>query len=305
MRIGDDARADRAHQRCAVAAPAIIRMRAHGADLDEVIGLQALAGHRNENAVVANADKAAQRVGACTKRAGARERGEREHFGGVSVAQLFDRDVLSLLVIARATICTPSALIVTVTPGGGCGGAACSNEMSPSSGTNAPSDATACGELSMAAAKGLTSETKRLASAPPSPNLASREPSAFQIGLSRGCVRRSAIQSPYVVRAAGLEPAPPFGERILSPLRLPVSPRSRWAGHKGLWRLRARLGLQDHAPQHLTGAQIVDGAVGLVERAFVHGRGGDGALAHERDEFARFVEPADIRADDREWLQRQ
>lgn len=28
-----------------------------------------------------------------------------------------------------------------------------------------------------------------------------------------------------LVRAAGVEPAPPFGERILSPLRLPISPR--------------------------------------------------------------------------------
>lgn len=60
---------------------------------------------------------------------------------------------------------------------------------------------------------------------------------------------------------------------------------------------------QHHAAEHFAGAQILDGAVGLVERPFVHRWRGDGALAHERDEFARFVEAADIGADDREWLQ--
>ena len=35
----------------------------------------------------------------------------------------------------------------------------------------------------------------------------------------------SILPSKNLVRAAGVEPAPPCGERILSPLRLPISPR--------------------------------------------------------------------------------
>ncbi len=44
----------------------------------------------------------------------------------------------------------------------------------------------------------------------------------------------------------------------------------------------------------VAGAQVVDGAVGFVQRALVHGRRGRCAGAQQRDEFARFVKPADV-----------
>lgn len=94
--------------------------------------------------------------------------------------------LFSFFVSPRATICNPSTLMATTTPDGGCGGATCKSEMSPSSGTKAPSASTQAGDASMAAAKGLTSEANRFAPAPPSPNWAKREPSALHIGLSRG-----------------------------------------------------------------------------------------------------------------------
>lgn len=90
--FGHDAVRHRARQRRAIASAAIVRMRAHAADLDEARQAQPLARHRRQAPAVANADEAPERVRPGAERAGPGQRRQRDHLRRVVFAQRLDRD---------------------------------------------------------------------------------------------------------------------------------------------------------------------------------------------------------------------